>query len=288
LSFSSKLPPSASPSDSITLALLARPFAASTAVKIWEDARRSDVKTSSETLVLGINVDEAEKMASMAEAPHFDLSNEDDFSPVHCIAAHLVLARTNALAAQQFVSSVSGQRLVGLDHETGDAISTLFSDNKDAKAVVAAGRELGGPLAELTQLLDKIDRCPAAEVLATLPSYEFEFEQEDDSSSSSESVGEVSGRSADLPSEVAVKDTRLLLLATLLYRRIFPAEGVTPPHVLSPPPSPTPKSAGLQLALRRALASTAFDASPDTEDARDQVVDILAETRRGRSGSGLY
>ncbi|KAF8503928.1 hypothetical protein JB92DRAFT_3098742 [Gautieria morchelliformis] len=288
LSLSSKLPPSASPSDNITLALLARPFAASIAAKIWEDARRSDVKTSSETLVLGIDVDEAGKMVSMTEAPPFDLSNQGDFSPVHCIAAHLVLARTNALAAQQFVSSVSGQRLVDLDHETGDAISPLLSDNKDAKTVVAAGRELGGPLAELTHLLDKIDRCPAAEVLATLPSDEFEFELEDDSSSSSESVGEGSGRSTDVQSEVAVKDTRLLLLATLLYRRIFPAGGATQAHVLSPPPSPSPKNAELQLALRRALASRAFDASPDTEDARDQVVDILAETRRGRSGSCLY
>ena len=216
-----------------------------------------------------------------------DPLDEGSFSPVQHVAAHIVLARTKTLAAQHFIFSVSGQRPVDIDNKGGSPISAL-PDDSEARTVVAAGRELGGPLGELTQLLDKVGRCPAAEVLATFPSYGFGIEQDDESESSySKDAGEGSRKSTDVQSEDAVKDTRLLLLATLLYRRIFPPEDATPPHVLSPPPSPTPKSAELHLALRRALASTAFDANPDTEDARDRVVDLLADTRRGRSG-GLY
>ena len=283
LSFSSRLPFSASPSDRITLALLAHAFAASTASKIWDTARRSDNKTSSETLVLDMDIEDAAKIVSTTQIPP-NLSNEDSFSPAHRIATRVILTRTKTLAARQFVSSVSGQRPVNLDNEAKDRAATLLSQDKEAKTIVAAGKELGGLLGELTRLLDKVDRCPAAEVLATLPPHEFEFEHDDESSSSLENSTETAGKSTDAPVEDTVKDTRLLLLATLLYRRIFPAEAASCAHVLSPPPSPTTKSADLHLALRRTLASTAFDADPETEDARDRVVDILAAMRRGRAG----
>ena len=262
------------------MALLAYPFAASTANKLWETARRSNIKTSSEALVLEIDVEEVAKTISTTPMAALDPSDEDNFSPVQHVAAHVILARTRTLAAQQFISSVLSHRPVDIDNESGSG-SPHFDDN-EAKVVVAAGRELGGTLGELTQLLDKVARCPAPEVLATLPYYDFEIEQDDggSESSSSDSGHEGSRNNIEAQSEDAIKDTRLLLLATLLYRRIFPTKDVGSAYVLSPPPSPPPKSAELHLALRRALASAAFDANPETEDARDRVVDILAETRR--------
>jgi hypothetical protein len=269
----------------MTLALLAHHFAVPTATRLWESARRSAIKTSSETLVSEMKVEEVAKTIATMRLPLFDPSDEDSFSPVQHMAVHVVLARTKTLAARQFVSSVSGHRPVNLGNEA--SIAAFLSQDNEAKVVIAAGRDLGGSLGELTQLLDKVDRCPTAEVLATVPSYQHYIEHDgSDDDSSSDSGAEGNQRSSDAWFEDAVKDTRLLLLATLLYRRIFPAEDASSKHVLSPPPSPTLKGAELLLALRRILASSAFDADHDTEDARDQVVDILAEmTRRGRSGA---
>jgi len=113
----------------------------------------------------------------------------------------------------------------------------------------------------------------------------------------------------DIEDDGVESDIRSILSALILYRRIFPssilscasASGVEPvTFILSPPPSPSRKNAGLHLALRRALASDAFDFKGDDtedekmsedhrlgvilEDARDHVVDMLVEGERaGRS-----
>ena len=277
LSFSSRLLSSkVSPTDNITLALLAHSFAASTAAELWETARRVEPKTLAETLVLEMDIENVAR--NIALAPHETTSEDSNAeSPVHHIAAHVVLVRAKALAAHNFVSSVMGARIVDVDINSGRDPT----HNADAKIVVAAGRELGGMVGALTSLLDKVERCPAAEVLAGL--YPQDFEVDIDSSDSS-SEGDTP--SIDTQSDEIAKDVRVLLVATLLYRRIFPADekDAVSTHVPSPPPSPTPKSAALHLALRRALASAAFDTSLETEDARDRVVDMLGETRRGRWG----
>lgn len=230
---------------------------------------------------------DAARIISITQLPVIDPSNEDSFSPVHFIAAHVILARTKTLAARLFVFSVSGQRLVNLDQETNEGNAASIFYNNDEKTVIKAGRELGGPLGKLTQLLDKVDRCPAAEVLATLPA-QFYIDYDGCEDSSLDSGTEDNQESTDAQFGDVVKDTRLLLLATLLYRRLFPIEDASTKHAPSPPPSPTLKSVKLPLALRRILASTVFDADPDTEDARDQVVDLLAETKRRSRSGGLY
>jgi len=283
LSLSSRLPSAlASPSDKVTLALLAYPFAESTAIELWEAARRMETKTSSETLVLDMDIEEAARIVVVTPSETCEDGgggDEQRASPIHRIASHVVLIRAKALAANKFVASVSGTRIVDIDGENSGEFTPAH--DAEAKAVISAGRELGGGLNELMCLLDKVERCPAAEVLAGLAPCDSELETDSSDASSSSDSG------SDPAPDDAAKDVRVLLLATLLYRRIFPSADTAHRHVLSPPPSPTPRSAALHLALRRALASGAFDDNSETEDARDRVVDMLAETRRGRWG-GLY
>ncbi|KAF8582527.1 hypothetical protein K439DRAFT_1661752 [Ramaria rubella] len=295
LTFSSHLPASpaaVSPRDNITLALLAYHFSQSTATELWESAKSHKDKTAVETLVLELDVEDAVKIVQTL--PLLDSSDGEELSPVHRIAAHVVLNRAKTLAARQFVVSVSGLRVLNLYGETGENTVAPASaqDEVEAKTVVAAGKELGGSLGDLTSLLDKVGRCSAAAVLATLPDFEAEVDEaetEPEESESSSSDGFMSGSSinTDAHCEDTMKDTRLFLLATLLYRRIFPTANANDAFVPSPPPSPTPKSVGLHLTLRRTLASTAFDTNPDTEEARDRVVDVLCSSRLGGRTVGL-
>jgi len=209
--------------------------------------------------------------------------------------------------------------------------------------VLQAGKELGGRLADLTSMIEKCAGSMDVGVTevgvtsgaslglgmsatAISPStYLYPYDladilEESESECSSESEeGGVTGAGVGVDIDVGrveddmVRDAKLLIMATMLYRYIFTASAasagstatvaplitttnttaptgafpaMTTTTISVPTPSFPKPPAAMILALRRALGSTAFDLTPDTEDARDRIVDILAEMGRcaGRVG----
>jgi hypothetical protein len=170
------------------------------------------------------------------------------------------------------------------DNEDNWVFVEQDKEEEKQKESIDAGKSLGGRTRVLAEALEKVWGTGVDNVDTIL---------DDD----------------EIQSDAVEVDIRSLLSALILYRRIFPSSilsctnatgGEPVSFILSPPPSPSRKNADLHLALRRALASDAFDLKEQVtedgrpseehslgivlEDARDRVVDMLVEGgRAGRS-----
>jgi hypothetical protein len=143
-------------------------------------------------------------------------------------------------------------------------VSEVYDAEKDAReeeerrAVVDAGRSMGGSSAELVDLLERV--CTGMFV-------RYENTQRLDDS--------------DIDEE---RDVRTLLGAIVLYRGLFPSGlpgSMGIPVVLSPPPSPSRRNTGLRAALRVCLDGEVFyNDGAELEEARDHVVDMLVDADR--------
>lgn len=240
-----------SPGDLSTLALLVLPVWRARATALWTRANHARVVRPFERAVIGaMTVEEAS--TSLAKTCN------DRLSPLNSLAVRNVRKAVVHVAAQTFVDAV-----LGPDVQSGN--SEFFGAEKDTReeverqAVVDAGRSLGGCSAELVDLLERI--CNGAFVR-----YE-EIEHSNDSDTDDEERG-----------------VRMLLSAVVLYRQLFPSalpgsSGVS--VVLSPPPSPSRRNAGLRAALRVALDSEVFYSGGSMlEEARDRVIDTLVDVNR--------
>lgn len=240
-----------SPADLSTLALLVFPVWRARATALWTRANHARVVRPFERAVIGtMTVEEAS--ISLAKTSNVRLT------PLSSLAVRNVRKAVTHIAARTFVDAV-----LGPDVQSGD--TEVYGAEKDAReeverrAVIDAGRSLGGRSADLVDLLERI--CNGAFVR-----YE-EVEHPDDSDVDDEERG-----------------VRMLLSAIVLYRRLFPSalpgsSGVS--VVLSPPPSPSRRNAGLRAALRVALdAEVFYNDGSELEEARDRVIDTLVDVDR--------
>lgn len=242
-----------SPSDLSTLALLVFPVWRARATALWTRANHAQVVRPFERAVIGAMTVEEASM-SLAKTRNVRLT------PLSSLAVRNVCKAVTHVAARTFVGAV-----LGPDVQSGD--TEIYGAEKDAReeverrAVVDAGRSLGGRSAELVDLLERI--CNGVFVR-----YEG-IEHSDDS---------------DADDEDEERGVRMLLSAIVLYRRLFPSalpgsSGVS--VVLSPPPSPSRRNAGLRTALRVSLdAEVFYSGGSELEEARDRVIDMLVDVER--------
>jgi hypothetical protein len=236
-----------SPGDLSTLALLVFPIWRARAVVLWTRAIHvRDVRPFERAVLSAMTVEEAS--ISLAKASNVHLS------PLGSLVEHNVRKAVAHLAGRTFVRAV-----LGADSQLD---SKVYDKQKEAheewRAIVDAGRSMGGRSAELVDLLECI--CTGM------------FVRYEDTQTPEDSVDEEE------------RSVRMLLGAIVLYRGLFPSglpgsSGV--PVVLSPPPSPSRRNAGLRTALRVALDGEVFyHGGPELEEARDRAIDMLVEVDR--------
>ncbi|KAH7915038.1 hypothetical protein BJ138DRAFT_1078114 [Hygrophoropsis aurantiaca] len=270
-------------SDLCTSALLVSslpfPFAQSRSKALWDLARAQKtigVLQPYEHLVLD-NLDASDAVEC--------LGNSTDVAPIASLAASLVCKRLRAhlgLLFLQIVAKGTTQDELRSDKATDE------NEDRRRRETITAGRSLGGRPRLLVEAFEKIWESGVLHIDDVLSS-EFTSNTEDDGIES-------------------------LLIAIVLYRRIFPsqllschtggdnANGLPVAFVLSPPPSPPLKHSNspkdnrgkdVLLQLRRALGSSVFDYNGNDqedednehiefslEDARDRVVDMLVDLER--------
>jgi hypothetical protein len=239
-----------SPGDLSTLALMIFPIWRARATALWTRAMHARVVRPFERAVLStMTIDEASM--SLAKASNIRLS------PLGSLAVCKVHKAVAHLAGRTLVRAV-----LGADAQLGE--SEVYDAEKDAReeeerrAVIDAGRSMGGSSAELVDLLERV--CTGMFV-------RYEDTQRPDD--------------ADIDEE---RDVRTLLGAIVLYRGLFPSglpSAMGKPVVLSPPPSPSRRNTGLRGALRVTLDGEVFyNGGPELEEARDRVVDMLVDADR--------
>ncbi|KAI0305157.1 hypothetical protein B0F90DRAFT_1701784 [Multifurca ochricompacta] len=240
-----------SPSDLSTLALLVFPVWRARAVALWTRAIHARVVRPFERAVIGaMTVEEAS--TSLTKTYNVRLT------PLGSLAMGNVRKGVSHLAGRAFVRAVLGADSLSPDSEVYDGEKDSCED-EERRAVVDAGRSMGGRSAELVGLLERV--CTGGFVRyeeTKLPNYTDVDEEE--------------------------RSVRVLLDAIVLYRRLFPSTlhgSFGAPVVLSPPPSPSRRNAGLRAALRVALDEEVFyDGGSELEEARDRVIDMLVEMDR--------
>ena len=240
-----------SPSDSSTLALLVFPVWRARAEALWTRAIHARVVRPFERRVIGtMTVEEASiSLAKMSDVR---------LTPLRSLAVRNLREDVAHIAGRTFVRAV-----LGLDAQSRN--SEVYDTEKDVReedarrAVIDAGRSMGGRSAELVGLLDRICTGVFVRYEETKLSDDFDIDNEE-------------------------RGVRILLGAIVLYRGLFPSglpglEGI--PVVLSPPPSPSRRNAGLRAALRVALDGEVFyNGGLELEEARDRVIDMLVDTDR--------
>ncbi|KAI0064902.1 hypothetical protein BV25DRAFT_1914055 [Artomyces pyxidatus] len=238
----------ASPGDLATLALLVRPLWRSRAEGFWTRAARARVVRPFERAVVGgMSIDEAAHRVASLETR--------EMNPLGALAVMTVREGVRRVAGRMFVRAV----LSGRDAD-GEAVYDAEKEAREEderRDVVDAGRSMGGTCAELVGLLERV-------TAGIFVRHEDVFPSEDDDED-----------------DQTEHDARMLLGALVVYRRLFPSSlsGGAVPVILSPPPSPSPKTAGLRAVLRVALDSDVFNGEGEEanglEDAKDHVVDML-------------
>jgi hypothetical protein len=193
-----------------------------------------------------------EASSSLAKASNVCLS------PLSSLAVRNVRKAVTHLAGRTFVRAV-----LGADARSGD--NEVYDTEKDAReeeerrAVVDVGRSMGGSSTELVGLLERVCTGMFVRYEDTRPSDDSNVDDEE-------------------------RDVRMLLGAIVLYRGLFPSGLPGPlgvPSVLSPPPSPSRRNAGLRAALRVALDGEVFyNGGSELEEARDRVIDMLVDVDR--------
>jgi hypothetical protein len=239
-----------SPSDLSTLALLVFPVWRARAEVLWTRATHAQVVRPFERVVIGaMTVEEASvSLAKMSDVR---------LTPLGSLAVCNVREAVAHIAGQMFVRAVLGADVQSRDIEVYDTEKDV-REEEVRRAIVDAGRSMGGRSAELVSLLERI--CTGA------------FVRHEDI------------KLSDLNIDNEERGVRILLGAIVLYRGLFPSgfpgsSGI--PVVLSPPPSPSRRNSGLRAALRIALDGEVFyNGGPELEEARDRVIDMLVDVDR--------
>ncbi|KAF5352211.1 hypothetical protein D9758_009218 [Tetrapyrgos nigripes] len=291
----------ASAADLSTLALVAWPlgqFARRHSRAVWDAARarktlnhnlpsRNSVSgdrdggvnvqaRAHERLALeSMNVDEAIEAIEKLKEDH-KIRNEElnKYSPIGVLAWMLVRTRVKRHLQVMFVKAVlPRESLVDDEDDTKSSACADEKEDDERRRTIEAARSLGGKMAELGDVLQKVGTMGVWE-LDDLASFAEDEEQDEEPS---------------LDTEI-----KLLLNALILYRQIFSSSilesagyGSGVSILLSPPPSPGSRDMKLHLALRKVLGSSVFDLESGPlggalEDARDKVVDMLVESERAR------
>ncbi|KIJ45494.1 hypothetical protein M422DRAFT_29634 [Sphaerobolus stellatus SS14] len=267
------------PSDCITLSFLIRSFSMSSAVAWWDKAKALLSQQGTERdnaileqIVLDLGIEKAGDILILGMSEGAVSDSLKALDPVEIIAAHIVKERMKEVAREQFVDVV---------------LKTNASSNHPSSALshsqlISASRILGSQVAELGKLLDRLQRgCPAEDLLPSSPSsstaglgmdseleFDFEFGWSSGGSSASDSGSDAGNHDEEKSSSVPHHDeAKLFLMATVLYMRVCADASFSISDI---------EKAKESLALRRALASEVFD-SEEVEEARDKVVDLLAE-----------
>lgn len=283
--------------DLSTLALVVHPFWPSKSVNLWNLARKrandksvhgSQFCKPFERLVLeDLSVEVAvSRIANSSSLDIFgtrsisELVQHSGHGPLGLLARQIVRDQIRKHAEHAFLRTVLG------DLQDDVIGKTEAQQDVEMRRIVAAGRSLDSSMAKLTELYQV-----ACNTTWT------HLSQTNEPINSLEDFGTSNDRSED-------GDIRALLVATILYRRVFPStllhlsrtegfdcEGtaVVSPSVsicltpmLSPPPSPkhlARRKNPSRTALRVILDSEAFNRGDSLEDARDRVVDILTSDR---------
>jgi len=241
-----------SPGDLSTLALLVLPIWRARAAALWTRAIHARVVRPFERAILStMTIDEAS--ISLAKSSNVRLS------PLGSLAVRNVRKAVVHLAERTFVHAVLGaDAQLGGDSEVIDAAKDA-REEEERRAVVDAGRSMGGASAELVDLLERVCMGMFVRYEDTLPSDDSDIDEEE-------------------------HGVRTLLGAIVLYRGLFPSglpSSFGIPVVLSPPPSPSRRNTGLRAALRVALDGEVFyDGGSELEEARDRVIDMLVDADR--------
>ncbi|GJJ07701.1 hypothetical protein Clacol_001906 [Clathrus columnatus] len=263
-------------SDHITLALLSHAFSLSTAQKRWTNLQdmidKQGTKSSApERLTLSLEL--AEAIRILEEMRESSYPND---TPVKKIARYVILKATKNLAAKEWLNCVNSDEVdvpePEYENNSSPSPSWISSPGSPQQALVLeAGKQLGGKIGELVTMLER-SRIPRSHLWSETDSQIEVLEESDEQESGSSTISfeELSSELCGQESQTEeIEDTRSMLLATVLYKQIFSPNAT--------PIEKTPVNPSNVLALRRTLASAAFDCSPETEDARDKVVDVLAE-----------
>jgi len=270
---------SASTTDLTTLALIMRPISGTRSCDLWERAGKREILRPYEKLVLeSMDVNEAARHLEKWRAIPSRNQSFERPSPLGVLAELLIRERIRNHASVLFVKSVDKSLHKwdsDSDSDDSDDESYILGDEMQAEdeikraQTIQAGRSLGGETAELALSLAKVwemGTCDLSDVLSSSPA-------------------------------AADGDIKALLGAVVLYRKIFStslmgcATGEVPCSViLTPPPSPAQKDGELRLSLRKVLGSSAFETLGGDghlglalEHARDCVVDMLVDSRGGRT-----
>lgn len=237
----------ASATDLATLALIALPLSHSKAESLWARAGRARLVRPFERRVLeGMGVEEAAEMLKGVK----EGKEWKRMSPLGVLSVLCVRAEVRRIAGRMFVRAMNPS--CGVEGEDEDEVGRVVRD----------GRAIGGRTAGLVGLLEKV----AGEGFVSCDSHDGQLTE---------------GEGGE----------ETILRALALVRRLFPsALGVQGSGgvrvMLSPPPSPSPRSAKMRGALRRMLGEEVFEGAEGDalEEARDRVVDILVEADRAGRG----
>ncbi|KAF8520906.1 hypothetical protein BU17DRAFT_65128 [Hysterangium stoloniferum] len=282
-------------------------------IRMWRCAGEGIVLRAFEKLVLGMSVEEAEEVVKSSyghsqllpttttsvSVPKPTSTPAQRQSPVQHIASYTVGLRTKEIAARPFVECVN------------------IGSGAGVEAVLQAGKGLGSSLADLTRMIEKCagsigvgitgvsvasGASPGLGMSATAISpsaylYLYELtdileESESECSSEAEEDG-VTGVGVERE-EAMVRDAKPIMMTTMFYRYIITVSAnhnynrttgalpaiTTARTIPIPAPSCPKPPAAMLLALRRVLGSMEFNFTPDMEDARDRIVDVLADMGR--------
>ena len=223
---------------------------------IWDAAKNAQAKISESLVFETMDMDEAALLLSKATP-----SDGTEYTPVEVLGVVVVKERVKKHLAKLFAGVVDDDAMEDNEEEEEDQRSKT----------VEAARELGGQVAELGRMFERVWKSTSG--VDGL----FSFDPEE--------------AGAGVDSEI-----RALLVALSLYRQLFPDahKDVCGFHsssaLLSPPPSPSSKASvergNMLLSLRKALGSRVFeDEVMCLEDARDRVVDMIVDADRRQRGS---
>ncbi|KAK2465598.1 hypothetical protein APHAL10511_002490 [Amanita phalloides] len=212
-----------------------------------------------ERLVLeSMDADEAANRISDVTVAQLGLDMSQSPSPLRILGGSAVRERMVKHLAFAFV------RIVGQE-EDDKVAPALAGEEEDREKTFLAAAELGGRLAELGRIAERLCRLIA------------------------EDSGRLITVSSDLVRSLASSDedddVRSLILALVLYQRVFYSHRKGQWTMLSPPPSPGRPTVGDPVFfLKKTLGSRVFEEGcvDGLEDARDGAVDLIVEIERKR------
>lgn len=247
--------------------------------------------------------------------------DKSESNPLEAIARAQVVDVVKRVAARMFVDLVSEREgsvgeseseetAVSDDHEGesaggGEEGSVRASESlEDEELTLQIGKTMDGYVGKMIRVLEQLKSC------VDLDESDLDLDLRDEDIREGERIESSKGSLLD--------DATSLLRALILFRRVFPSHHIQPTSPMSSSGTLTPTSStptrtmpsflgsssaihgngnehgnengngGARkdsplLVLSRVLAAPVFDQEAEIEDARDRVVDMLADVKRRRS-----